>query len=106
VSTPDLAARAHHLLTTTERPLAEIAAELGLSVEALEKRLERRYDARSREIRTGQPAAVGRPPQGRSTWWVRLTVEERAGVEAAILRERKAGAETDGAALAQAVRRQ
>ena len=95
----DPTAQAHYLLTTTARPLAEIAAEVGLSVAALEKRLERRYGKRSRELRTGQFPVMGRPATGRTPWQVRLTAAERAVVEGAVARGREAGATTDGEAL-------
>jgi len=91
-------AQAHHLLTTTVRPLTEIAAEVGLSVAALEKRLERRYGMRSRELRTGQFPVMGRPTTGRTPWQVRLTAAERAVVEGAVARGRDGGATTDGEA--------
>ena len=99
MSAVDPTAQAHYLLTTTARPLAEIAAEVGLSVAALEKRLERRYGMRSRELRTGQFPVMGRPTTGRTPWQVRLTAAERAVVEGAVARGREGGTTTDGEAL-------
>jgi hypothetical protein len=97
--------QAHHLITTTDTPISEIAVSLGCSVAALERRLERAYGARSRELRTGEAPTPGRPTTGRTPWQVRLTDAERAAVEAAVAREREAGAATDGEALARAVAR-
>lgn len=94
---------AHRLITTTDTPIAEIAESVGCSVAALERRLEREYGARSRELRTGEAPTPGRPATGRTPWQVRLTAAERAVVEAAVARERAAGAATDGEALARAV---
>ena len=99
MSAVDPTAQAHHHLTTTTRPLAEIAAEVGLSVAALEKRLERRYGMRSRELRTGQFPVMGRPATGRTPWQVRLTAAEQAVVEGAVARGRDVGTTTDGEAL-------
>lgn len=96
----------HALVTTTDRPIADIAADLGLSVDALEKRLERTYGKRSRQLRTGSAVPqVGRAPSGRTTWQVRLTVAERAVVDAALVAGRAAGAKSDGEALAIALQR-
>jgi len=91
---------AYHLVMTTDFNIADIAAKLGISEMALERRLERRYHARSRQLRSGLVTPEGRPPSGRTRWAFRLTAEERAIVEAAVARERQAGAATDGAALA------
>lgn len=95
---------AHDQITYTDRPIEEIAAACGCKEYALERRLERKYGQRSRAIR-GE-SRVGRPPgEKRERWSVRLTEGERAEVNAAVARERKAGAETDGEALARVVRR-
>ena len=90
---------AHRLITTTMTPIVDIAEAAGCSVLALEKRLERAYGKRSRELRTGAFPTPGRTPSAepRKRWEVRLTPAERAMVEAAV---EAAGAETDGAALA------
>ena len=90
---------AHRLITTTMTPIVEIAARLGCSVLALEKRLERHCGKRSRELRTGQFPVMGRPATGRTPWQVRLTAAERAVVEGAVARGREGGATTDGEAL-------
>jgi hypothetical protein len=89
---------AHTLITTTDQPIADIAAGLGLSVDALDKRLARAYGKRARELRTGE-AKRGRSPTGRETWRVRLTPEERTRVEELLEAGRAAGATTDGEAL-------
>lgn len=95
---PKPLADAHTLITTTDQPIADIAAGLGLTVDALDKRLARAYGKRARELRTGE-VKRGRSPTGRETWRVRLTAEERARVEELLEAGRAAGATTDGEAL-------
>jgi hypothetical protein len=96
---------AHQQVIVTARAIEDIAADCGCSALALERRLERHYGARSRELRGGS-SGRGRPGTGdpRERWSVRLTADERAEVDAAVARERTAGATSDGEALAQAVR--
>ena len=53
---------AHRLITTTMTPIVDIAEAAGCSVLALEKRLERAYGKRSRELRTGAFPTPGRTP--------------------------------------------
>lgn len=103
----DPLAEAYEQVRATARPIDEIAAELGLTRAALDRRLERRFGKRSRQIRTGEEPTPGRPAAEteRTPWAVRLTAEERRDVEAAVARERAAGAPTDGAALQRAVTR-
>lgn len=98
-------AEAHQLLIASHQPLAEIAAAAGLTVNALEKRLKREHGARSHELRTGKRGTAGRPATGRAPWQVRLTVAERAVVDAALVAGRAAGAKSDGEALAKVLQR-
>ena len=95
-------AEAHRLITTTATPIADIATAAGCSVLALERRLQRAYQQRSRQLRTGAAPTPGRTPaaEPRTPWQVRLTAAERDVVEAAVRAARAAGARTDGAALA------
>lgn len=102
---PPLIVEAHRLVTTTSKPIAEIAALVGMKAPALEKRLERAYGARARGLRTGAPPTLGRPPSLREEWRVRLTAEERARVDAALVVGYAAGARSEGEALAAALRR-
>ena len=102
---PPLIVEAHRLVTTTSKPIAEIAVLVGMKAPALEKRLERAYGARARGLRTGAPPTLGRPPSLREEWRVRLTAEERARVDAALVVGYAAGARSEGEALAAALRR-
>ena len=102
---PDDIDDAHDQIRMTQRPIEEIAAALGLSVNALGLRIRRRYGCTIRALRTGEATGRGRPAGDveRPQWGVRLSAEERAVVEAAIDRERQAGASTDGEALVRAL---
>ncbi len=86
---------AHLAITTSDAPIGEIAAAAGLSVAALEMRLERAYGARSRLLRASDPPAK----VTRTVWQVRLTPDERTRVEELLEAGRAAGATTDGEAL-------
>jgi len=105
VMIPPLIVEAHRLITTTATPTKDVAALVGLTPRSLEKRLRRIYGTTARGLRTGAPLTPGRPPSLREEWRVRLTAEERARVDAAIVVGYAAGARSEGEALAAALRR-
>ena len=102
---PPLIVEAHRLITTTATPTKDVAALVGLTPRSLEKRLRRIYGTTARGLRTGAPLTPGRPPSLREEWRVRLTAEERARVDAAIVVGYAAGARSEGEALAMVLTR-